>query len=60
MNSRTSSISVAPPRAQLNRRLSLAVSNAEQGEAGLAPTGVEARIDEEIDEIKRYEARRLL
>lgn len=55
MNSRTSSISVPAQRAHLSRRLSLAVSNAEQGEGGPAPTGVEQRIDEEIEEIKRYE-----
>lgn len=59
MNSRTSSISVPINRAQrrpsLSSRLSFAISNAEQGEGGHASTRAEHQIDEEIDEIKRYE-----
>jgi chloride channel 3/4/5 len=63
MNSRTSSISVPITRAQqrpsFSSRLSFAISNAEQGEAGHGPIGAENQIDEEIDEIKRYEVIRL-
>jgi chloride channel 3/4/5 len=59
MNSRTSSFSVPITRAQrrpsVSSRLSFAISNAEQGEGGAAPNGPERQIDEEIDEIKRYE-----
>lgn len=59
MNSRTSSISVSTirpnRRPSLSSRLSFAISNAEQGEGGSAPTHVENQIDEEIEEIKRYE-----
>ncbi len=58
MNSRTSSISF--PRLQqrpsYSSRLS-AISTVEQGEAAGAPTATENQIDEEIDEIKRYEVR---
>jgi len=58
MNSRSSSLA-APRRSQLQRtssvssRLSIAISNAEEGEA--ANNGAERQIEEEIDEIKRYE-----
>ena len=59
MNSRTSSFSVPITRAQrrpsVSSRLSFAISNAEQGDNGAAPNGPERQIDEEIDEIKRYE-----
>jgi len=46
-------------RPSVTSRLSFAISSAEQGEAAAA-TGVEARIDEEIEEIKRYEVCDLL
>ncbi|KAK0388609.1 hypothetical protein NLU13_4852 [Sarocladium strictum] len=56
MNARTSSFNRTPNpgarRPSINSRLSFAVSNVEQGEAS-AP--VEAQIEEEIAEIKRYE-----
>lgn len=59
MNSRSSSISLPPQHLQqrpsFGSRLSFAISNAEQGEAGNAPNAAEHQIDEEIDEIKRYE-----
>ena len=59
MNSRSSSISFPPPRSQtrpsFSSRLSFAITNAEQGEAGTAPNPTEHQIDEEIEEIKRYE-----
>jgi chloride channel 3/4/5 len=59
MNSRTSSFSVPTPRLQqrpsFSSRLSFAISSAEQGEATAAPTIAEHQIEEEIDEIKRYE-----
>jgi len=58
MNSRSSSVSVNLPRPQqrpsFSTRLSSAISTAEQGEAD-APNAAEHQIDEEIDEIKRYE-----
>jgi len=61
MNSRTSSFSVPTPRLQqrpsFSSRLSFAISSAEQGEATAAPTIAEHQIEEEIDEIKRYEVR---
>ncbi|KAF7869627.1 hypothetical protein EAF04_004411 [Stromatinia cepivora] len=59
MNSRSSSFSM--PSARLHQRpsfshrLSFAVSNAEQGEATNVPNVAERQIDEEIEEIKRYE-----
>ena len=59
MNSRSSSFSV--PSARLHQRpsfshrLSFAVSSAEQGEAANVPNVAERQIDEEIEEIKRYE-----
>ncbi|KAF7947771.1 hypothetical protein EAE96_008850 [Botrytis aclada] len=59
MNSRLSSFSV--PSARLHQRpsfshrLSFAVSSAEQGEATNVPNVAERQIDEEIEEIKRYE-----
>ncbi|KAG4027683.1 hypothetical protein MFRU_028g01050 [Monilinia fructicola] len=59
MNSRSSSFSV--PSARLHQRpsfshrLSFAVSSAEQGEATNVPNVAERQIDEEIEEIKRYE-----
>jgi chloride channel 3/4/5 len=59
MNSRSSSISFPPPRLQtrpsFSSRLSFAINNAEQGEAAAAPNVAEHQIDEEIEEIKRYE-----
>jgi len=59
MNSRTSSFSVPITRAQrrpsVSSRLSFAISTAEQGDGGTAPNGQERQIEEEIDEIKRYE-----
>src|SRR5271168_2628756 len=59
MNSRSSSFSVPAQRLQqrpsFSSRLSFAVSNAEQGEAAAASTVAEHQIDEEIEEIKRYE-----
>jgi chloride channel 3/4/5 len=60
MNSRTSSVSAPQTRAQrlpsLTHRLSFAVGSAEQGEAGEAASrGAAQQIDEEIEEIKRYE-----
>ena len=42
-------------RPSVTSRLSFAISNAEQGEARNAPNVVEHQIDEEIEEIKRYE-----
>lgn len=62
MNSRTSSISAPQTRAQrrpsVSSRLSFAVSGAEQGEAGAAAShGAAEQINEEIEEIKRYEVR---
>lgn len=39
----------------VSRRVSVAVSTAEQGEAGPQPARVQHQIEEEIDEIKRYE-----
>jgi len=60
MNSRSSSVSVNLPRLQqrpsFSSRVSFAISTAEQGEAGV-PNAAEHQIDEEIDEIKRYEVR---
>ncbi|RAL63988.1 hypothetical protein DID88_003176 [Monilinia fructigena] len=59
MKSRSSSFSV--PSARLHQRpsfshrLSFAVSSAEQGEATNVPNVAERQIDEEIEEIKRYE-----
>lgn len=45
-----------PRRPSVASRISIAVSNAtDLGEGGPAPTGAEHQIDEEIDEIKRYE-----
>ena len=41
-------------RPPFSSRLSSAISTAEQGEA-VAPNTAEHQIDEEIDEIKRYE-----
>jgi chloride channel 3/4/5 len=59
MNSRSSSFSAAPRSAQarpaFTNRLSFAISSAEQGEAEASNNGTERQIDEEIDEIKRYE-----
>ncbi|TVY33381.1 putative chloride channel protein [Lachnellula subtilissima] len=59
MNSRSSSVNVPTPgvhrRPSVSSRLSFAISNAEQGQAGNAPNVVEHQIDEEIEEIKRYE-----
>lgn len=56
----TSSSSMTTLRAQrrpsVASRISIAVSNAtDLGEGGPAPTGAEHQIDEEIEEIKRYE-----
>jgi len=58
MNSRSSSL--APPRrsglqrnSSVSSRLSIAISQAEEGEA--TTNGAERQIEEEIDEIKRYE-----
>ncbi|KAI9705522.1 MAG: glycerol ethanol, ferric requiring protein [Candelina mexicana] len=39
----------------VSRRLSYAISNAEQGQNGVATSSAETQIEEEIDEIKRYE-----
>ncbi|KAI9053062.1 hypothetical protein LZ554_003331 [Drepanopeziza brunnea f. sp. 'monogermtubi'] len=59
MNSRSSSISLPARRKQhrpsVSSRLSSAISNAEHGEAAVAPTNAEHQIDEEIEKIKRYE-----
>ncbi|OBT59570.1 hypothetical protein VE04_00009 [Pseudogymnoascus sp. 24MN13] len=45
-----------PRRPSVASRISIAVSNAtDLGEGGPAPTGAEHQIDEEIEEIKRYE-----
>jgi chloride channel 3/4/5 len=59
MNTRASSSSVARPslhqRSSVSSRLSSAISNAEQGEATISPNAAEHQIDEEIEEIKRYE-----
>jgi chloride channel 3/4/5 len=55
MTSRTSSFSVPAQRPSVSNRLSFAVSLAEQGEEDIAPQGAAAQIDEEIEEIKRYE-----
>jgi len=61
MNSRSSSISVPAQRVQsrpsVYSRLSSAITNAEQGEATTRPDATEHLIDEEIEEIKRYEVR---
>jgi chloride channel 3/4/5 len=58
MSSRSSSISFQPPRLQqrpsFSARLSSAIS-IEHGEAASAPGAAEHQIDEEIEEIKRYE-----
>ncbi|TVY25478.1 putative chloride channel protein [Lachnellula hyalina] len=58
MNSRSSSVNEPTPgvhrRPSVSSRLSFAISNAEQGQAGNAPNVVEHQIDEEIEEIKRY------
>jgi chloride channel 3/4/5 len=59
MTSRSSSFNVPTPgvlrRPSVTSRLSFAISNAEQGEATNAPNVAEHQIDEEIEEIKRYE-----
>jgi chloride channel 3/4/5 len=60
MNSRSSSFSVGPSprlnqRPSFTSRLSSAISNAELGDADPTPNVVEHQIDEEIEEIKRYE-----
>lgn len=60
MNSRSSSFSVSAPshrqRPSFSSRLSFAISHAEQGEATSTTNNIiEHQIDEEIDEIKRYE-----
>lgn len=59
MNARSSSFNrspnLGPRRPSITSRLSFAVSNAEQGEAGEAAGPAEAQIEEEIAEIKRYE-----
>ncbi|KAL3419752.1 chloride channel protein [Phlyctema vagabunda] len=57
MNSRSSSVSFPVPRIQrrASSRLSFAISNAEHGEAPTGSNAVETQIDEEIEEIKRYE-----
>lgn len=39
----------------VSRRITIAVSTAEQGEAEPQPARVQHQIEEEIDEIKRYE-----
>jgi chloride channel 3/4/5 len=58
MNSRSSSISFSTPRLQqrpsFSARLNSAIS-VEDGEARAAPEAAEHQIDEEIEEIKRYE-----
>ncbi|KAH8172757.1 voltage gated chloride channel domain-containing protein [Sarocladium implicatum] len=59
MNARSSSFNrspnLGPRRPSISSRLSFAVSNAEQGEAGERAGPAEAQIEEEIAEIKRYE-----
>lgn len=59
MNPPALTSSMTAPRAQnrpsVSRRLSIAGSSAELGEGDPAPTGAEHKIDEEIEEIKRYE-----
>jgi len=59
MNSRSSSFSFPTTRLQqrpsFSARLSSAIQTVEHGEAVSAPGVVEHQIDEEIDEIKRYE-----
>jgi chloride channel 3/4/5 len=58
--SSSSMTTLRPRRPSVASRISIAVSNAtDLGEGGPAPTGVEHQIDEEIDEIKRYEVRLL-
>ncbi|CAG8970803.1 hypothetical protein HYALB_00001590 [Hymenoscyphus albidus] len=59
MTSRSSSFNVPTPGlyrrgSSVSSRISHAISNAEQGGAS-GPTNAEVQIDEEIDEIKRYE-----
>ncbi|KAK5998259.1 putative chloride channel protein [Cladobotryum mycophilum] len=60
MNSRSTSFNLAisphpSRRPSISSRLSFAVSNAEQGEAGADSAHGEGQIEEEIAEIKRYE-----
>jgi chloride channel 3/4/5 len=62
MNSRSSSVSVLPSpqvfqRPSFSSRLSSAISNAEQGEVDHTSHAADRQINEEIDEIKRYEVR---
>jgi hypothetical protein len=55
INSSTSGASLRA-HSPLERRVSIAVSNAELGEGGQAArVGVAQEIDQEIEEIKRYE-----
>lgn len=53
----SASTSHARNKPSVSRRVSIAVSTAEQGEAGPQPARVQHQIEEEIDEIKRYEVR---
>ncbi|KAI9803353.1 MAG: glycerol ethanol, ferric requiring protein [Piccolia ochrophora] len=61
MNSRSSSFSTPSPlhrrqsRPSVTSRLSFAVSNAEQGQHDPSRGGAERQIEQEIDEIRRYE-----
>ncbi|KAI9888626.1 MAG: glycerol ethanol, ferric requiring protein [Vezdaea aestivalis] len=59
MNSRSSSFGTSPvrphPRRSFSSRLSIAYSSAERGENGAPPGVSEPQIEEEIDEIRRYE-----
>lgn len=59
MNSHTAAFGAPSPalsrRPSISSRLSFAVSNAEQGEASAGNAPREGQIEEEIDEIKRYE-----
>jgi chloride channel 3/4/5 len=57
MNSRSSSISFPTPRLQQRPSFSARLSavSVEEGEAQAAPGAAEHQIDEEIEEIKRYE-----
>ena len=55
MNSRSSSISFPTPRLQQRPSFSARLSSVEHGEVFGATGAAEHQIDEEIEEIKRYE-----
>lgn len=58
----TSQTQIHTRRPSVTSRLSFAISHAEQGDGANAQhaTGIAAKIDEEIEEIKRYEVRHSL